>query len=95
MEPAKGLIWVSTQPFQLGKYICYDLNKVFSSCVGLKEKKEIYEESLTLQADSFLYTNSYANFKRYKLIATHINNCVKNKSVLSSAIENAFIISNP
>jgi isopenicillin-N N-acyltransferase-like protein len=95
MEPAKGLIWVSTQPFQLGKYICYDLNKVFSSCVGLKEKKEINEESLTLQADSFLYTNSYANFKRYKLIATHINNCVKNKSVLSSAIENAFIISNP
>lgn len=95
MEPAKGLIWVSTQPFQLGKYICYDLNKVFSSCVGLKEKKEINEESLTLQADSFLYTNSYANFKRYKLIATHINNCVKNNSMLSTAIENAFIISNP
>lgn len=95
MEPAKGLIWVSTQPFQLGKYVCYDLNKVFSSCVGLKEKKEINEESLTLQADSFLYTNSYANFKRYKLIATHITNCVKNKSMLSTAIENAFIISNP
>lgn len=95
MEPAKGLIWVSTQPFQLGKYVCYDLNKVFSSCVGLKEKKEINEESLTLQADSFLYSNSYANFKRYKLIATHITNCVKNKSMLSTAIENAFIISNP
>lgn len=95
MEPAKGLIWVSTQPFQLGKYVCYDLNKVFSSCVGLNEKKEINEDSLTLQADSFLYTNSYTNFKRYKVIATHINNCVKNKSMMSTAIENAFIISNP
>ena len=27
IKPADGLMWVSTQPFQLGKYSCYDLNK--------------------------------------------------------------------
>lgn len=95
MEPAKGLIWVSTQPFQLGKYVCYDITKVFSTCAGLNVKKEIAEEILTLAADSFLYTNSYANFKRYKVIATHITNCVKSKSALNTTIENAFIVSNP
>ena len=95
MEPAKRLIWVSTQPYQLGKYVCYDLTKVFSSFPGLNEKKEIIEENLTLQADSFLHSNSYANFKRYKVIATHISNCVKSKSTLSSTIERAFIASNP
>ena len=69
--------------------------KVFSSCAGLNVKKEITEEILTLAADSFLYTNSYANFKRYKVIATHITNCVKSKSALNTTIENAFIVSNP
>ena len=30
-KPQKLQVWVSTSPYQLGEYVCYDLNQVFSS----------------------------------------------------------------
>jgi isopenicillin-N N-acyltransferase-like protein len=65
-KPAKLQVWISTNPFQLGKYICYDLNKIFTQAPGLKEKKELYEKELTIPADSFLYSIEYRKFIAYK-----------------------------
>ncbi len=66
-QPEKGLVWVSTAPWQLGKFVCYDLNRVF----GLKPSKneEIYEPDKTIAIDSFLYTKAYRDcvkFNRYR-----------------------------
>ena len=55
-EPKKLLVWVSTSPWQLGKFVAYDLNKVFA-LKGLKENREICDSSLTFPADSFLLTD--------------------------------------
>lgn len=59
-QPEKRLVWVSAPPWQLGKFVCYDLNKVF----GLKmdSNREIYEAALEIPADSFLLTKSYRDF---------------------------------
>jgi isopenicillin-N N-acyltransferase-like protein len=67
-EPQKNLVWVSTGPWQLGEFVCYDLNKVFS-LAGMKTNQEITDSSLNLPADSFLLTNQYRlflDFRRYK-----------------------------
>ncbi|MGZ4034654.1 MAG: C45 family autoproteolytic acyltransferase/hydrolase [Bacteroidia bacterium] len=65
-KPAKLQVWVSTNPFQLGEYICYDLNKIFAEAPGLKEKRELYEKDLTIPADSFLYSLEYKKFVAFK-----------------------------
>lgn len=59
-QPEKQLVWVSTDPWQLGKFVCYDLNKVFS--LVMDSNKEIYEADLQVQADSFLLTPAYRDF---------------------------------
>jgi predicted choloylglycine hydrolase len=63
-EPKKLLVWVSSSPWQLGKFVAYDLNKVFA-LRGLKENREICDSALTIPADSFLLTNDYKNFVRF------------------------------
>jgi isopenicillin-N N-acyltransferase like protein len=63
-EPKKGLVWVSTAPWQLGKFVCYDLNKVFSMA-GMKTDREIRDSSLDVPADSFLLTPAYRGFLRF------------------------------
>ncbi|MDR2622667.1 MAG: C45 family peptidase [Dysgonamonadaceae bacterium] len=57
--PEKKQIWVSTQPWQLGPYICYDLNTVF---VNPDFSSEIRVDSLTIPADTFLQTKMYREF---------------------------------
>lgn len=64
-EPQKRLVWVSTAPWQLGKFIAYDLNKVFAMH-GVKENKEIYDSALTIPADSLLLTKQFQNYLQYR-----------------------------
>jgi hypothetical protein len=61
-QPEKLRVWVSTAPWQLGKFVCYDLNKVFA---GLSGNQEIYESDLTIPADSFQYTPAYRDAVRF------------------------------
>lgn len=97
IKPEERLIWVSTQPFQLGKFICYDLNKVFDQAVALKEKKEIYEADKTIPEDTFLHSEQYKNYLFFKNMKNCLQFCTKsefNLTVNPAAIEQ-FISSNP
>ena len=62
-EPEKRRMWISTSPWQLGKLICYDMDKVFSYEAKINE--EIYETELTIPADSFLLTPDYRNYVKF------------------------------
>ena len=97
IKPEDRLMWVSTQPFQLGKYCCYDLNKVFAEAATLKEKKEINEPDKTIPEDSFLLSKQYLNYLFFKKIKTGIQYCTKSdfNLTVSPAIIEKFIASNP
>ncbi|MBL7884751.1 MAG: peptidase C45 [Bacteroidia bacterium] len=69
-KPAKLQVWVSTNPFQLGQYVCYDLNKIFEEAPGLQTKKELYEKESNIAADSFLYSKEFKQFNAYKKTRT-------------------------
>ncbi len=64
-EPNKGLVWVSTAPWQLGKYVCYDLKKIFAMA-GMKTNQEISDSSLNVPADPFLLTTQFQDFLRFR-----------------------------
>ena len=64
-EPQKLLVWVSTSPWQLGQYVCYDLKKVFA-LQGLKQNIEISDSNLTIAPDPFLLTNEYRSFEKFR-----------------------------
>jgi isopenicillin-N N-acyltransferase-like protein len=70
-EPKKLLVWVSTSPWQLGKFVAYDLNKVFA-LKGMKEDREICDSNLTIAADTFLQSKAYNNFITFRRIKQEI-----------------------
>jgi len=59
-QPDSLRMWVSTAPWQLGTYVCYDMRKVF----GKKPVKDtaIAINTLNIPADSFIYTRQYRDF---------------------------------
>ncbi len=62
-QPEKKLVWVSTAPWQLGKFVCYDLNKVFQ--LKMTENTEVYDSMRTIPADSFLLTKAYRDYCKF------------------------------
>lgn len=62
-QPEKLKVWVSTAPWQLGKFVCYDLNKVFS--MNLTQNEEIYEADQTIPADPFIQTRQYRDMVKF------------------------------
>jgi hypothetical protein len=89
-KPAKLQMWVSTNPFQLGKYICYDLNNVFAEAKNINSQKEIYESNLTIPADSFLYSQDFKKFKAYKKMKAAMQFAHRNK--LAYQLDNKTIL---
>ncbi|HAN18018.1 MAG: hypothetical protein A2X13_10090 [Bacteroidetes bacterium GWC2_33_15] len=81
-KPEELKVWISTSPFQLGEFVCYDLNKVFNQFKGIKEHQVITEPEYTIPADSFLNTVNYEDFNRFKEIRNQIQHSIKiNKQI--------------
>tara|TARA_B100000795_G_scaffold85940_1_gene62484 strand:- start:23487 stop:25151 length:1665 start_codon:yes stop_codon:yes gene_type:complete len=60
-EPSKLNMWISTPPYQMGDFICYNLDSIFSNANNNKTNfLQIIEE------DSFLYHQEYFDFERWK-----------------------------
>jgi isopenicillin-N N-acyltransferase like protein len=64
-EPKKRLVWVSTAPWQLGQYVAYDLNKIFSMH-GLQSNTEVWDSVLNIAPDTFLHTQAFKDFMVFR-----------------------------
>lgn len=96
-KPEDGLMWVSTSPFQLGKYVCYDLKKVFKNASKVNQTNEIQDKDKLIAADSFLVSTEYKNFLLFKQLKNYFNFCTKSDFDLriKDTIIEEFISSNP
>lgn len=70
-EPKKRMVWVSAAPWQLGQFVAYDLNKIFSMH-GLDSDHEVYDSVQNIAADPFLLTKEYADFQTYRQLKAQL-----------------------
>jgi isopenicillin-N N-acyltransferase like protein len=95
-KPDSLQVWVSTAPWQLGKFVAYDLRKVFNlNLEDIKTHREIYSDYLTIPADTFLNNPAYKQFKHYQLMTTQLRHFKINREPLPSGFATAYILSNP
>ncbi|MEZ5046894.1 MAG: C45 family peptidase [Chitinophagaceae bacterium] len=81
-QPYKQYVWISTTPWQEGKYICYDLQAIFSKTSSYRIANK------DIPADTFLQSSQYQQLKKY---LESENNAKYHKPVMPSD----FINSNP
>ncbi|RQO30246.1 peptidase C45 [Taibaiella sp. KBW10] len=67
MMPDSLRFWVSTSPWQLGTYVCYDLKKVFAQ-KAKPHQGTVATETLNIAADTFLNTPEYNNYLYFRLV---------------------------
>lgn len=82
-KPKENLVWVSANPFQLGEFVCYNLDSVF------KEKKypiafSFEEKKLNIAKDPFVESVAFQNYKKFKIENAQIDLYLENKENISA-----------
>jgi len=80
-KPEQKLVWVSANPYQMGEFVCYDLNKIF----GERKSDHIVslaETPLNIPKDAFLETQAYKNYELFRIEDRKIDAILKNKTEL-------------
>lgn len=87
-KPKEKLVWVSANPYQLGEFVCYNLDSIF------KERKNVSlisfeQENLNIPKDPFIESTAFTNFQKYRIEDHKLDLYLKNKTVIPSGfIEN-------
>ena len=86
-KPEQKLVWVSANPYQLGEFVCYDLNKVFGSKVNGNpesfDSKSLTETNLNIPKDAFLETKEYADYEQFRIKNREFDEALNEKRELS------------
>ncbi|MBK7148233.1 MAG: hypothetical protein IPH78_05260 [Bacteroidetes bacterium] len=96
-QPEQLRMWVTANPYQLGAFVCYDLRKIFEEAPAKRNNDEIYEQTLNIAPDSFLYSGNWKNYNRFKAIKKEIRQAVLQEKPLPQEqnLTANFIATNP
>lgn len=84
-KPESRVAWVSSNPYQLGEYVAYDLNQIFNR--KEQEFKSQGLEKLNIEKDPFLETEAFKEYQLYR-----INDRIIDKAISENgALPNDFI----
>ncbi|WP_334124520.1 C45 family peptidase [Empedobacter brevis] len=91
-QPDKRLVWVSSNPYQLGEFTAYDLNKIFNDSI-LNYKMSV--DSLRIEKDKFLLTKEYANYEQYRIQNLELTKLLEEKKEIKEDVLTSYIQNNP
>ena len=92
-QPEKRLVWVSTSPWQCGKYVAYDLNKIFKDTIDWQH--EIYSSALTIPEDKFIDTPEFQHLLTYKKLTPLLLKKIRKKEKIEESVLKTYQASNP
>jgi hypothetical protein len=94
-KPEQRLVWVSSNPYQLGEFVAYDLHKVFKDSINGRTGPTLSIPNKNIEKDSFLYTQAYKNYEKYRTEIQKIKQAVVNKEHLTPEFLEEFKRLNP
>ncbi len=94
-KPDELLVWVSSNPYQLGEYVAYDLKKIFSEQPPHNAQKSLSVSKLNIGKDVFLDSDGYRAYETYRRLDKIIRTAIENHKNLEAKILAEFARSNP
>lgn len=93
-SPQKKLVWVSSNPYQLGEFVCYDLNTIFSE--NRPKSGTLSSPEKNIPKDSFVDSKDFKNYLEYRKLNEQISKVTDSKTeTLSDSFLESYIQLNP
>ncbi|MBC6999291.1 C45 family peptidase [Cytophaga sp. FL35] len=94
-QPEELKVWVSSNPFQLGEFVSYDLNEVFSSEKQADKISTVNNAEKTIAADPFENSLAFKHYQRYRKLKTEISQAIAEKKNVEQGQLSNLIALNP
>jgi len=94
-QPEDLKVWVSSNPYQLGEFVAYDLNEIFGEKDGDINVKSMSEAKLNIAKDPFLKTLAYQHYQRYRKIRNQVEKAISSDGHLEQKLLREFSLLNP
>lgn len=79
-SPEKRLVWVSSNPYQLGEFVCYDLNEIFSD-KKLKDG-DFAKTEFNIAKDPFVESKEFEDYEEFKFANGEVQSAIDDNDVL-------------
>ncbi len=87
-QPEDLLVCVSSNPYQMGEFVAYDLNEVFSN--KNSGNTSVATAELNIPQDPFLKTEAYQNYERYRSLRNEIEKAISEETHLEQELLSEF-----
>lgn len=95
-KPTEKKVWVSASPYQLGEFVCYDLDSVFAKFPTINDVTPLSSQADNIDADPFLSTPEYQRYEYFRRIKSYIQWFATRKQYfLDDSVLKSFEKSNP
>lgn len=80
-QPGEKRVWVSANPYQMGEFVCYDLDDIFGKPHALNQS--LARIDLDIPADPFLQTDAYRQYEQFRIEDRGMDAILENKTPLA------------
>ncbi|MBR9757925.1 MAG: acyl-CoA--6-aminopenicillanic acid acyl-transferase [Algicola sp.] len=94
-KPEQRMVWVSSNPYQLGEFVAYNLDDIFKNAVSNSNALSLQNPTLNIEEDPFLYTQAYQNYERYRILNREMLSAIKHDQHMVPEHINTFKNTNP
>ncbi|WP_223032202.1 C45 family autoproteolytic acyltransferase/hydolase [Hanstruepera marina] len=77
-KPHERMVWVSANPYQLGEFVAYNLNTIFSKAPENSKAKSLHNNNLTIEKDPFQFTKAYKDYEAYRILRREVIDAINN-----------------
>jgi predicted choloylglycine hydrolase len=93
-KPEQRLVWVSSNPYQLGEFVAYDLNEIFVNHEQIP-LKSMARQGLNIPADDFVHTAAFKNYEVFRRQDRIIDRAIIEKDTLPQDFTKRYQSLNP
>jgi len=91
-KPEERLVWVSSNPYQLGEFVAYNLKDIFGKS---NSKISLSQPKLNIEKDNFQFTQAYLDYEAYKQLSNQIIRATDNDEHIDPVIISSLQRTNP
>lgn len=83
-KPKELLVWVSANPYQLGEFVCYDLNQIFNETRDETSFESFERSDLSIAKDPFLETEEYKKYEQFRIEDAKMDSALNEKKFIDA-----------